>query len=106
MIGYFISVSSVAVVPARRAAAMHAAGLPANFGPPARNIRSRKESSVPLGEAKYTGEPMTSPSAPTSRSIASLTISSNAVQRPLHLRQAMQPWTVSCPIVRICVSIR
>lgn len=51
MVKYLLMTSSVAVVPARRALVKAAAGLWANAIRAAKNMRSRKASSAPAGEA-------------------------------------------------------
>ena len=89
---YLFSTSKAAVAPPRRQETTAAPGLPANLFPAEKNSLSRKASSVPFGEAKYTGEPITRPSNSSARSASRFTPSSKT-HLPVfaQLRQPMQP---------------
>ena len=109
MVKYLLSISKVAVFPPRRQETTAAPTfMVLSVFSVLKNSRSRKDTTPPAGEAKYTGEPMTKASASANFGATSFTISSNT-HFPLpvewHLRQAMQPRTSLFPTWMISVSM-
>ena len=75
---YFVRTSKVAVVPARLADAIAAAGLYSMCFPANEESLSINSIICPVGEAQYTGEPTISPSAVSNFFAASFTFSMSA----------------------------